>query len=139
MTEGHKVRLGMLMAFCQNEMETVARRKENTYAVFKKDNFQQWLNRDRYAALNWQNEDTVEFRLFRGTLKADTFMACMELCLAAFQFTHDHRVFNATGTSYEIETGTAIWGKFLKFIGKRKTKFPHLIPYLQSKNFNIGA
>ena len=34
---------------------------------------------NRYMALNLTNYDTIEFRLFRGTLKFDTFMASVEL------------------------------------------------------------
>lgn len=38
-----------------------------------------WENKshsDRYAAVNTTNEHTVEFRIMRGTLNADTFRAC---------------------------------------------------------------
>ena len=35
-------------------------------------------NRVRYMALNNQNEKTIEFRFFRGTLKSETFFACIE-------------------------------------------------------------
>ena len=34
---------------------------------------------NRYMALNTTNGDTIEFRLFRGTLKFETFMASLEL------------------------------------------------------------
>ena len=33
----------------------------------------------RYVALNLTNDDTIEFRIFRGTLKHESFMACIEL------------------------------------------------------------
>lgn len=36
-------------------------------------------NTSRYMALNLQNNRTIEFRLFRGTLKFETFMASIEL------------------------------------------------------------
>jgi hypothetical protein len=38
------------------------------------------LNRDRYTSLNFLNTHTVEFRLFRGTLKIETFMATIQIC-----------------------------------------------------------
>lgn len=37
-------------------------------------------NLDRYRAINLTNKNTIEFRLFRGTLKIDTFMATLEMC-----------------------------------------------------------
>lgn len=36
-------------------------------------------NRNRYMCVNLQNEDTVEFRMFRGTLKVNTILATLEL------------------------------------------------------------
>ena len=35
--------------------------------------------RDRYQAINFSRPDTIEFRLFRGTLKYSTFMASLQL------------------------------------------------------------
>lgn len=40
----------------------------------------------RYSALNWQPEYTVEFRMFRGTTRVSTIMACLELAYACWQF-----------------------------------------------------
>lgn len=37
-------------------------------------------NLDRYRAINLTNKNTIEFRLFKGTLKIDTFMATLEMC-----------------------------------------------------------
>lgn len=36
-------------------------------------------NKQRYSAINLNNEATIEFRLFRGTLKKETFLATLEL------------------------------------------------------------
>lgn len=44
------------------------------------------LNQDRYEALNFQNPKTVEFRLFRGSLKYETIMACLEFAYATYFF-----------------------------------------------------
>lgn len=38
-----------------------------------------WYNFDRYKAINLTNLDTIEFRLFRGTLKLNTFIASLQL------------------------------------------------------------
>ena len=36
-------------------------------------------NKQRYSAINLNNEPTIEFRIFRGTLKKETFLATLEL------------------------------------------------------------
>lgn len=35
---------------------------------------------ERYMAVNLTNKNTIEFRMFRGTLKVNTFMATLEIC-----------------------------------------------------------
>ncbi|WP_036694815.1 amidoligase family protein, partial [Pelistega indica] len=39
---------------------------------------------DRYKALNFENADTIEFRLFRGTTKFSTVMATLEFVNALY-------------------------------------------------------
>jgi hypothetical protein len=85
------------------------------------------LNRDRYEALNFQNEKTIEFRIFKGTLKYESIMASLEFTYATWWFCKD------TGTNdLTIE-------KFLDFISepenKKHTRF--LRAYLKDKGFNI--
>lgn len=135
MTENHKIRLGMFLTLCQSEFEILARRKESSYAKFKKadslSEFKQWENEDRYAALNWQNKKTVEFRIFKGTLKYETFLASMQLCVAAYRFTLEK---NSMAAPLE---NNAIFKRFLKHVLKLKSEYPELIEYLKSKNFSV--
>jgi hypothetical protein len=85
------------------------------------------LNRDRYEALNFQNDRTVEFRLFKGSLKYDTIMACLEFTYATWFFCREASTKNLT-VDY-----------FLKFIcaneNKKDTKF--LRAFLKSKGFSM--
>lgn len=50
-------------------------------------------NNGRYSCINLQNTDTVEFRIFRGTLKYNTIIATLQLvnrvCDVAFSLTDD--------------------------------------------------
>ena len=52
------------------------------------DHAKQGLGNGRYACINLQNTETVEFRIFRGTLKYNTLIAALQLvdrvCEAAF-------------------------------------------------------
>lgn len=69
----------------QTEFELIARRKETHWAQYKKNNGQPLKdiygksNGSRYQAVNFENTNTVEFRLFRGTLKYGTLMATLEI------------------------------------------------------------
>jgi hypothetical protein len=83
------------------------------------------LNSDRYEALNFQNPNTVEFRLFRGTLKYETLIACLEFTYQTWFFCRD--------TSQKQLTTT----NFLKYIclenNRKDTRY--LRAYLTSKGF----
>lgn len=46
----------------------------------------------RYKAVNLQNRNTVEFRLFRGTLRRETFYATLELCQVIVDWCKTHRI-----------------------------------------------
>lgn len=85
------------------------------------------LNSDRYEALNFRNEKTIEFRLFKGTLKYQTIMACLEFTFATWHFCKD-------ASQTELTTP-----KFLEFICKAEnrsdTRF--LRTYLREKGFDL--
>ncbi len=85
------------------------------------------LNRDRYEALNFQNDRTVEFRLFKGSLKYETIMSCLEFTYATWFFCREASTKNLT-IDY-----------FLKFIcaneNRKDTKF--LRAFLKSKGFSM--
>jgi hypothetical protein len=44
----------------------------------------------RYSAVNLTNSNTVEIRLWRGTLKPDSFNACIDMTFAILDFTYAH-------------------------------------------------
>ena len=45
---------------------------------------------DRYVAINCENEATIEFRVFRGTLKRDTVIASIQLCWNICKYAMSH-------------------------------------------------
>ncbi len=81
------------------------------------------LHGDRYEAINFLNEKTVEFRLFKGTLKYTTIMACLEFAFATWHFCRQSGLTELTDE------------KFCQFLARkenrRDTKF--LRAYLQEK------
>jgi hypothetical protein len=50
-------------------------------------------NWDRYHAINRTNSNTIEFRIFGGTLKYETYMASIELVDLLCRFVKDHSLF----------------------------------------------
>jgi hypothetical protein len=87
------------------------------------------LNNDRYEALNFQNTNTIEFRLFKGTLKYMTIMACLEFTYASWYFTRQ-------ASASDLTTDN-----FLAFISEpaNKGNSVNLRAYLISKGFKLPA
>jgi hypothetical protein len=128
----------------QKLIKAIARRDESGYAKFKnKQADKSWLksamgceskrsqlrnlNHDRYEALNFKNDKTIEFRLFKGSLVYETIMSCLEFTYATWFFTRESSTKNMT-----------IDG-FLKFIcaneNRGDTKF--LRAYLKARGFDL--
>jgi len=75
----------------------------------------------RHEALNLTGNDTVELRIFRGTLNAETFWKCIEFTEALVHF-----------------TGTGQFGikeirpeNFIKFVLRRQKQWPNLAAFLR--------
>ena len=81
----------------------------------------------RYVAVNLLNYETVEIRMFRGTLRYLTFIATLQLvahlCELAIKLTDD-----------DFERMT--WSEFVMSIDK--DEMPELIEYLKSKRLYVN-
>lgn len=84
-------------------------------------------NYGRYVSLNLQNYNTIEFRIFRGTLKYETFIATLELV---------HEICNRAINAEDIDFETMCWSDFVK--GIDVDKYPSLINYLKSKDLYVN-
>ena len=77
-------------------------------------------NNGRYAAVNLMNYSTVEFRLFRGTLKYNTLIAAIELvneiCDLAIHLT-DEGIANMSWSEF---VGTLIEPELIQYLKERK-------------------
>jgi hypothetical protein len=135
MDQNHRIRFGAFFALNKERFETLARRSSPNYAAFKNKNLplcEFATSVTRYEAVNWKNENTVEVRIFRGTLKYSTFIASMELVHAVYEFTADAKSMN--GTEFDSEK---FWERFISFVSKRSKKFSNLISYLKLKKFRM--
>ena len=84
-------------------------------------------NLGRYVCVNLQNYNTIEFRIFRGTLKYETFIATLELV---------HEICSRAIDATEKEFESMCWSDFVKGIDKEDK--PFLISYLKSKDLYIN-
>lgn len=78
----------------------------------------------RYAAVNLMNCSTIEFRLFRGTLKPNTFIATLELVNA---------IIDIAINSTEDELHKISWSEFASGLEE-----PELIAYLKERKIYIN-
>ena len=94
---------------------------KETYDKAKKGN-----RKGRYVCLNLYNHETIEFRIFRGTLKYETLIATLELVHEICKQAIEH-------TDKDFEKMS--WGDFVK--GINPLSKPELVNYLKSKQLYI--
>ena len=78
--------------------------------------------RGRYQGINLENQNTIEFRIFRGTLKLNTFIATLQFVDCICRYSKSMRL---------SDIYTVGWSDL--FSGKDEL-YPELIDYLKSKN-----
>lgn len=81
----------------------------------------------RYVAVNLQNYHTIEFRMFRGTLRYETFMAALqlvdEICRLAVRM-------------YDCDLENLSWSEFVQRIDADAK--PELVAYLKSRRLYVN-
>lgn len=117
--------VGRMRQFLADNMENVqkfARRKDDYWCRFKKSfdksdkpdtkeeraskhkqNAQSKDSRARYTSVNNNNEKTIEFRIFAGTLQPRTYRASVEFCLRVVDYIKTH------------EENTETWQEFIAY------------------------
>jgi hypothetical protein len=116
----------------QKRWERIARRRNEHYASFKDakpedESLKSFYGKgyDRYSAINFCNRATVEFRLFRGTLKYSTFIATLALVDALVTWArtiHTHDILR-----------NGLWTSFTEIL-KAHPKYDVAVAYLISIN-----
>lgn len=118
----------------RNLIEAIARRYGSGYAVMSDKKLgNAWKSQyRRHEAVNVENDETIEFRIFRGSLKHQTIMACIEFVNALVEFCHDQ-----SNTGFNLST-TAL----LNFIANNdqvRKDTMHLRSHLASRLDNLPA
>ena len=99
----------------------IAENAKLTYDKAKKSNY------NRYVCVNLTNYDTIEFRIFRGTLRYGTFMATLQLV---------HEICTKAIAMSDAEFEAMCWADFVKGINQEDK--PELISHLKSKQLYIN-
>lgn len=81
----------------------------------------------RYSCVNLSNYNTIEFRMFRGTLKYNTVIATLQLV---------ERLCSVAIVLSDMEVERLSWSDFVKGIDKHR--YPHLVQYLKERDLYIN-
>lgn len=106
-------------------IETIARRYNAGYCKAKSKKIST-ANRpeDRYEMINLQNSKTIEFRIFKGSLKYEAIIAAIEFC---------HAVLNFAATNSNLHLSTEAFLKFI-FEHQNRPDTAVLRQYLMERN-----
>lgn len=80
------------------------------------------LDHDRYEMVNLCNSKTIEFRIFRGTLKLESLLACIEFATALVSYC-------APASGYAMDINSVTFRKFIN-TPRMKADTKHLRGYL---------
>ncbi len=131
LTESQIVKIVSFVNIHRNKMARIARRDAGSYNKYKdiwqgKDLKDCCHSMDRYEAVNLINRHTIEFRIFRGTLKYSTFMATLEIVDAIIGFCGS----DLCGVGYMFHSSEQTWFKFIDFLRKDRKQYKYAMKYL---------
>lgn len=134
-----KIKLILFFGYCSEQIQTLAQRK-SMYASFrpfklipdKGECYKAVKGRKhshrRDQAINFCNSDTIEFRVFKGTLKLSTIMAYLA-------FSHYVVEFCKGTLLHEFIDGTTMWNRFTTNLKCQSGEaVTNLCEYLRNKN-----
>lgn len=124
-----QIKLGMFIFLNQAKMELIAQRAESDWARYPKKSLKNMgTNYDeRYEALNFYNRNTIEIRVFKGTLKYSTFMSYLE-------FFHSAVNFVKSVSCSQLADNKKAWPLYQTYIKNNKKTYGYLTNYLITKN-----
>jgi hypothetical protein len=120
----------------QSYIETIAGRKPNDYFKLSKKEYAtvkripdgMLCRENRYEAVNLVNRETIEFRMFKGTLKRESFFKAIEFCDSLIQFC----MTGNNGIAYCRD-----WNNYMNYVGVKdrdyNKDYPHLHAFMCAK------
>lgn len=110
----------------RNFVERIAGRKACDWARYHGKKLATASKRtgQRYEAVNLENSKTIEFRIFKGTLKESSFWRCIEFCDALISFSAPAS--RTMGESLD-------WRAFARFLGEGRKAWPNLCAFVDQR------
>ena len=130
--QSHELRFMKLVYDNQRQVERIAGRSGNQYATFQdkgkllrkiKNGYQE---SGRYSAINTENDDTIEVRVFKGSLRKERVLSAIEFVHASVEYTRDMKV---TSKNHALS-----WLKFTGYVASNAELYPNLVT-IMSESF----
>lgn len=104
----------------------LAGRKDNTYAKYKAKTLENSVNSgDRHDAINLTNDATIEFRIFKGTLRRESVYKNIEFCDAILDYCGQEGL--------DLSKAMSRAG-FVRYI-RQQNRWPHLMSFIMARWF----
>lgn len=127
-TQAHELRFMKLIYDNDRQISRLAGRTSN-YATFEdkgrlvsKIKYGAQHN-GRYSAINSENSETLEVRVFRGSLKPERVLMALELVQCAVEYTRDLHV--------SASNKALSWMMFTRYVVDNATTYPHLFTAME--------
>ena len=130
--QAHELRFMKLIYDNQRQVERIAGRSNNSYATFEdKGNLVRKIklghqNSGRYSAINTENDETIEIRVFKGSLRKERVLSAIEFVHACVEYT---RTVKVTSKNHALS-----WLKFTGYISNNEESYPNLVT-IMSESF----
>lgn len=138
--KAHEMRFTSLFYLNRDKFIRFAGRQSNDYASFFSDDAPSVTSHilrktkghedTRFQAVNIQNSNTIEVRIFRGSLKKERVLANLELVHACVEYTRNlNESVAKTFTSAQPDTALQ-WNRFRSWLVANEKFYPHVNQYL---------
>jgi len=130
--QSHELRFMKLIYDNQRQVERIAGRSNNSYATFSdKGNLvrkvkEGYQGNGRYSAINTENDDTIEVRVFKGSLRKERVLSAIEFVHAVVEYTRDVKV--------SSKNHALSWLKFTGYVSEKAELYPNLVT-IMSESF----
>lgn len=130
--QSHELRFMKLIYDNQRQVERIAGRTSAHYANFAdkghlvaKVKYGHQEN-GRMSAVNTENSETIEIRVFKGSLRKERVLSAIEFVQASVEYTRDIKV---TSKNHALS-----WLKFTGYVGSNAEQYPNLVT-IMSESF----
>jgi hypothetical protein len=106
-------------------VQVIANRAPNRYTQFKAKRMSNaaWSTNDKYEAVNLNHPETIEFRIFKGTMRRSSFFKALEFVTALTDFCM---------STYNTRIALSV-SAFIRYVKSNETKYRYLSAYIDNR------